>query len=145
MPTGVRMPVASMSMRALIGMVQAFETPGNCSALSISAIRLSMVTPGRHSSFGFRLMTVSNISVGAGSVDGLGPAGLAVDGRHLREGLDDAVLGLQELGRLGDRNARQGGRHVEQRALVQVWHELGAELLRRPELTPQARRARRGS
>ena len=27
-PTGVRMPVASMSMRALIGMVQAFDTPG---------------------------------------------------------------------------------------------------------------------
>ena len=39
-PTGVRMPVASMSMRALIGIVQALETPGNCSALSISAIEL---------------------------------------------------------------------------------------------------------
>jgi hypothetical protein len=48
-PTGVRMPVASMSMRALIGIVQAFETPGNCSALSISWIRLSMVMPGRQS------------------------------------------------------------------------------------------------
>jgi hypothetical protein len=45
-------------------MVQAFDTPGNCSALSISAIRLSIVTPGRHSSFGLRLMIVSNISVG---------------------------------------------------------------------------------
>ena len=67
-PTGVRMPVDSMSMRALIGIVQAFETPGNCSALSISAIKLSVVTPGRHSSFGLRLTTVSNISVGAGSV-----------------------------------------------------------------------------
>ena len=55
-------------MRARIGMVQAFETPGNCSAWSISAFRLSMVTPGRHSLFGFRLMMVSNISVGAGSV-----------------------------------------------------------------------------
>ena len=31
-PTGVRMPVDSMSMRALIGIVQALETPGNCSA-----------------------------------------------------------------------------------------------------------------
>jgi hypothetical protein len=29
-PTGVRMPVVSMSMRALMGMVQAFETPGIC-------------------------------------------------------------------------------------------------------------------
>ena len=45
-PTGVRMPVDSMSMRALIGMVQALDTPGNCSARSISWIRLSMVTPG---------------------------------------------------------------------------------------------------
>ena len=67
-PTGVRMPVASMSMRALIGMVQALETPGNCSALSISRIRPSRVTPGRQSDLGFRLITVSNISVGAGSV-----------------------------------------------------------------------------
>src|SRR5712671_5677221 len=62
------MPVESMSMRALIGMVQAFETPGNWSALSISAISLSTVIPGRHSFAGFRLITVSNISVGAGSV-----------------------------------------------------------------------------
>ena len=28
-PTGLLMPVASMSVRALIGMVQASETPGN--------------------------------------------------------------------------------------------------------------------
>src|SRR5207247_1247654 len=67
-PTGVRMPVESMSMRALIGMVQALDTPGNCSALSISAISVSMVTPGRHWLLGLRLMIVSNISVGAGSV-----------------------------------------------------------------------------
>ena len=33
-PTGVRMPVDSMSMRALIGIVQALETPGNCNDLS---------------------------------------------------------------------------------------------------------------
>ena len=62
------MPVASMSVRALIGIVQAFETPGNWSALSSFACRLSMVVPGGHWSFGFRLTTVSNISVGAGSV-----------------------------------------------------------------------------
>ena len=127
MPTGVRMPVASMSMRALIGMVQAFETPGNCSALSISATRLSVVTPGRHSSFGFRLMTVSNISVGAGSVEVSARPAFAVDGGHLREGLDDAVLCLQKLRRLGDRNPRQGRRHKEKRALIEVWHELRAE------------------
>ena len=67
-PTGVRMPVESMSMRALIGMVQALDTPGNCNALSISAMSLSTFIPGRHSASGLRLITVSNISVGAGSV-----------------------------------------------------------------------------
>src|SRR3546814_11622754 len=46
----------------------ALLTPGNCSALSISWIRLSKVTPSRHSPGGLRLTTVSNISVGAGSV-----------------------------------------------------------------------------
>ena len=67
-PTGVRMPVESMSMRALIGIVQALDTPGNCSALSISEINESTVTPARHSALGLRLITVSYISVGAGSV-----------------------------------------------------------------------------
>src|SRR5260221_3424765 len=62
------MPVESMSIRALIGMVQALETPGNCNDLSNSATSLSTVMPDRHSASGFRLMTVSNISVGAGSV-----------------------------------------------------------------------------
>jgi hypothetical protein len=57
-----------MSIRALIGMVQALLMPGNCSALSISAVSESTVTPGRHWSSGFRLMMVSNISTGAGSV-----------------------------------------------------------------------------
>src|SRR5712691_4198013 len=61
------MPVESISMRALIGIVQALETPGNWRDLSISAISLSTVMPGRHSLSGFRLITVSNISVGAGS------------------------------------------------------------------------------
>ena len=55
-------------MRALIGMVQALLTPGNCNALSISAMSLSTVMPERHSLSGLRLITVSNISVGAGSV-----------------------------------------------------------------------------
>src|SRR5438093_10141368 len=62
------MPVDSMSMRALIGIVQALLIPGNCSALSISAVSVSTVTPGRHWSSGLRLMMVSNISTGAGSV-----------------------------------------------------------------------------
>src|SRR5258708_28388531 len=57
-----------MSMRALIGIVQALLTPGSWSAAFISEIRLSMVTPGLHSPGGFRLTMVSLISTGAGSV-----------------------------------------------------------------------------
>src|SRR3569623_761111 len=84
------MPVDSISMRALIGMVQALETPGNCSALSISAIRLSTVTPGRQASFGFRLTTVSNISVGAESA-----CRPCRDGEHEERGQDHQRLGAQ--------------------------------------------------
>ena len=40
-PTGVRMPVVSMSIRPLIGIVQAFETPGYVSAAFISSISCS--------------------------------------------------------------------------------------------------------
>ena len=40
-PTGVRIPVVSMSIRALIGIVQAFETPGYVTASFISAISCS--------------------------------------------------------------------------------------------------------
>ena len=43
MPTGVRMPVESMSIRALIGIVQAFTNPGRVRASSISAINSSQV------------------------------------------------------------------------------------------------------
>jgi len=66
-PTGVRMPVDSMSIRARIGIVHELAMPGNCNARSISAISLSVVRPGRHCDSGFRLITVSNISTGAGS------------------------------------------------------------------------------
>src|SRR5712692_1424269 len=62
------MPVESISMRALIGMVQALLTPGNCKAAFMSEINLSTVMPDGQVSSGFKLMTVSNISVGAGSV-----------------------------------------------------------------------------
>ena len=68
MPTGVRMPVDSMSTRALIGIVHAFTTPGIFTTRSSSAMILSGVMPARHSDSGLRLITVSNISGGAGSV-----------------------------------------------------------------------------
>ena len=44
MPTGVRTPVVSMSMRALIGMVQALDTPGIASAAFISSTSCSLET-----------------------------------------------------------------------------------------------------
>ena len=43
MPTGVFMPVESMSMRVLIGMVQAFVRPGKRMALSRSSASSSIV------------------------------------------------------------------------------------------------------
>ena len=70
---------------------------------------------------------------------GLGAAGLAVDRGDLREGADDLVLRLEQLGRLGDGDARQGRGHVHQRALVQRRHELRAELSRRPDADAQQR------
>ena len=68
MPTAVRMPVASISIRPLMGIVQALVTPGNRTASSISAMSRLYVIPGRHSFFGLRVMVVSNMSSGAGSV-----------------------------------------------------------------------------
>ena len=67
-PTGVLMPVASMSMRAFMGMVKEFSVPGICRASFISSFIFSMVMPFGHWSSGFRLTMVSNISGGAGSV-----------------------------------------------------------------------------
>ena len=68
MPTGVLMPVESMSIRVLMGIVQAFVSPGICNAASISSINLSGVMPSRHCSGGLSMTVVSNIDNGAGSV-----------------------------------------------------------------------------
>jgi hypothetical protein len=91
-PTGVRTPVVSMSVRALIGMVQALVTPGILSLPSISATsssheirsgqigrRSGLRKPGtheeyqrflpRHSCGGLRITVVSIIEKGAGSVE----------------------------------------------------------------------------
>ena len=58
---------------------------------------------------------------------------LAPDRGHFRERLDDLVLRLHQLRGLGHGQAGKRGRHVEQRALVEVGHELGAEPHRRPK------------
>ena len=51
-----------------MGIVKELDTPGMDRASFISFLSFSTVIPGRHSDSGFRLMTVSNISRGAGSV-----------------------------------------------------------------------------
>ena len=67
MPTGVRMPVASMSILFLIGMVQALLTPESEGLVQFGN-QFVEGQPARHSLSGFRLITVSAISSGAGSV-----------------------------------------------------------------------------
>ena len=68
MPTGVLMPVASISMRFLIGITQALVRPGNWISSFSSFLSLSMVMPSRHSSCGLSRMVVSIMVSGAGSV-----------------------------------------------------------------------------
>ena len=72
---------------------------------------------------------------------GVRTPGLAVDRAHLGEALDDLVLRLQHFRSLGDRHARQRGRHVQQRALVERGHELAAQLRGR---VPGSRQRYRG-
>ena len=69
MPTGVLMPVDSMSMRVLMGMVQALVTPGKRMARFISSVSRSGVMPGgRQAASGLSWMVVSSMLSGAGSV-----------------------------------------------------------------------------
>ena len=68
-PTSERIPVVSMSMRLMIGIVQMFDTPGSCTARPISARNRSRVIPSRHWSLGLRCTIVSVMLSGAGSVE----------------------------------------------------------------------------
>ena len=63
------MPVVSMSIRLMIGIVQIVDTPGNCAALLISERSRPSVMPGRHASRGLRCTIVSVMLSGAGSVE----------------------------------------------------------------------------
>ena len=67
-PTGVLMPVASMSSLFLIGMIQTLVRLGTSTREFNSAFSDSMVTPRRHSDRGFNWMVVSTMGSGAGSV-----------------------------------------------------------------------------
>ncbi len=91
-PTGVRSPVLSMSIRPLMGIVQALTRPGRLRAWfiwlmrsswemwsGVICLKMERAQPGaqpeyqvsafRHSDFGLRMMTVSSMDRGAGSVD----------------------------------------------------------------------------
>ncbi len=68
MPTGVLIPVASMSILALMGMVQALVTPGSWTIALSSRVMSSMVLPLGQVDSGVRVTIVSIIDSGAGSV-----------------------------------------------------------------------------
>ena len=68
-PTGVLIPVRSMSRRLRIGCVHTLGNPGNCSASSISLWSSASVSPGLHSLFGFSVTVVLTIPIGELSVD----------------------------------------------------------------------------
>ena len=120
-PTGVRMPVVSMSMRSLMGMVQALVVPGIWTARSSSATNSSQEMRsgqtrrrrawtgrgvqeeyqrclGRHSAGGFSTMVVSIMEKGAGSVEVSARPSLAKNRNHFRERGDDLVLRGEEFG-----------------------------------------------
>ena len=102
-PTGLLMPVASMSMRLRIGGTQMLDKPGTLTMRSSSSTSLSGVMPGRHCSRGLNWIVVSNISSGAGSVAVSARPALPNTLCDLWHGLDQPVGLLQQLGRLAGR------------------------------------------
>ena len=92
MPTGVLMPVASMSILAFMGMVKELETPGMVRASFISSFSFSTVMPGRHCGLGLQVDHGLEHLEGRGVGRRLRPARLAEDARHLRYALQDLVL-----------------------------------------------------
>ena len=113
------MPVLSMSMRALIGIVQAFDTPGSFSAsfswLTSSSGEMRSGVNGRNTGFShsgaheeYQVGTRRHSDVRLERDDRLehrerrrvrarvGPAGLAEHAVHLGELLDDPVGHLQQ-------------------------------------------------
>ncbi len=150
-PSGVRKPVVSISMRPLMGMVQPLARPGICSAAFIWLMSCSCemrsgvmwrstaasqpgaqpeyhVSTCRHCDLGLRVITVSSIESGAGSVAVSRAARFAQHAVHFGELPQYPVGDLEHLLRFADGNARHGGRHVKDGALLQRRHELGAEL-----------------
>ena len=67
-PSGLRTPVASISVRVWMGIHQTLGIPVNCRAASSLLTSASQVSPRGHSLCGRSCTMVSNISSGAGSV-----------------------------------------------------------------------------
>ena len=84
-------------------MVQAFDTPGNCSA----GIHFCNELVDRYSRTPLILRLQLDYGLGHFERRRVGRGGstpsLAIGGLNLGEGFDDAVLRLQEFGGLGDR------------------------------------------
>ena len=68
MPTGLLIPVASMSRRLRTGGTHTLAMPGSDTVLSSSSTSFCGVIPGRHCSRGLKWMVVSSMVNGAGSV-----------------------------------------------------------------------------
>ena len=87
--------------------------------------------------FAFRLQVDHRLEhlQGRGIGGSRGATRLAPDRRDLGKALDDLVLGLEQLAGLGDRDAGQRRRHIEQRAFVERRHELAAD----PRCGPKTR------
>ena len=110
-----------------MGMVQALVSPGTSIAAFISSASFSGVIPGPPLALGLQhdggLDHGQRRRIGGG----IGATDLPEHVLHLRKGPDDPVRLLQKFARLGDRDARQRGRHVEEVAFPQGGHEFGAD------------------
>ena len=147
-PTSERMPVVSMSMRLMIGIVQMFDTPGSWTAaahLRAEALQRHAGTPLRLAASDARCVSV--MFSGAGSVDVSARADLRrrhtpLPGTH--RGRAFCVCGDARV--LLERDARVRDRHEHQVALVQRRHELAADAAREEQrASEQQRRGARWS
>ena len=169
MPTGVRTPVAIMSIRPRAGAVQALVQPGSRVARSrpaTSSAVVGVVSSGHTRPSALRTGPGAQLeyqrsrlyfghSIARQQPDrglghrvrrrigrGVGAADLAEHAGDLGELADRAVLAAQHRDRLVGRHAGQRGRHVQQVALVDPRQELAAEL-RGDRQARQHARARR--
>ena len=129
MPTGVFIPVESMSIRVLIGIVHAFVTPGKLIRLSSSSVSSSIVIP--RPPLAFRLQYDGRLKHGErcrierrSSAANLGES--MFDFGH---GHDQLIGLLRDSLRLGNGDTRQQRRHIEKITFVEWRDKLRTELL----------------